>query len=115
MFGHIEAENCQLVRIVMIGGDHQNDQKYHSLANFLLIDKKIKADIESNIRAGDEPAAIAKLVSSTIRGAAADKAELWVDLTPGPKERSAVIFAAASAVSNQRGIETDSHELRLLP
>ena len=86
MLSHIVAEGCQLVRLILIGGDHQNDQRDCSLANLLLSDKGIKADVESNIRAGDEPAAIARLVSNAVRAAAADKAELWVDLTPGLKE-----------------------------
>jgi hypothetical protein len=98
MLNYIAGENCQLVRLVLIGADHQNDQHYCALANLLLSARGIKADVESRIRAGDDPAVVARLVSSAVRAAATDKAILWVDLTPGPKERSAVIFAAASAV-----------------
>jgi len=118
MLSHLIAEGCQLVRLILIGGDHQNDQRYCSLANLLLSDKGIKADVEFNIRPSDEPAALAKLVSNTVRSATADKAELWVDLTPGPKERSAVIFASASAVSDARifysPFEDGSYKVRQL-
>lgn len=102
MLDFIAAQEGELIRLVLIGGNHKNDQRYCSRANLLLTERGIKADFDSRIRIGDEPAAIARLVSNAIASAIADKAELWVDLTPGPKERSAVFFAAASSASNAR-------------
>lgn len=98
MLDFIAGEDCELDRLILIGGDHENDQKFCSLANQLLSERGVKADLEARIRTGGDPAVIAKLVSNAISAAARDNAGLWVDLTPGPKERSAVIFAAASAV-----------------
>jgi hypothetical protein len=75
MLDHITGSQRETVKLILIGGDHENDQKYCSLVNTFLSDSGRKVDVDARIRFGDQqrvPAAIARIVSSAAESAVLD-------------------------------------------
>lgn len=91
---HLEQNEFELVKLILIKGTFEQDNQYCSL---VIQELAGKAAFSAEVDDGAS-SKIASYVSRYADEAWLHQSELWVDLTPGPKQRTAVIFAAASAV-----------------
>lgn len=118
MISYIERSELRLSRVILIKGAHQSDGDYCSLVqNDLAAKGTIATAFEID---NGSPANVASHVSNAASRALLDDAELWTDLTPGPKDRTALIFAAASAVPGVKiayseAVSNQQFEVRFLP
>jgi minimal CRISPR polymerase domain len=107
MIEHLNQNNHQLDKLILIRGEQDRDSEYCSLVQKELADRAINSSIYTPKDNGS-PAKIANRVSNAAEEALQNNAELWVDLTPGPKQRAATIFAAASAVTGVKIMYAES-------
>lgn len=118
MLRHLAENNIELTRITLISGTHEKDREYGVLVLQELVGRgKVAVELEVD---DSSAATVAGQVSRAADRAALDRAELWVDLTPGPKQRTAIFFAAASAVPNitivyAESLGPDHYEVRTIP
>lgn len=103
---HLSCDHLMLDRLVLVGSNHPNDGTYYQYV--LEQCPGIKTELQPCFK--DSPIAIAKIVSKTAEIASQEAAETWVDLTPGPKDRSAVLFAAGSIVPGVQVVYIDQEE-----
>jgi hypothetical protein len=112
MLKHLADHHFLLTRVILIRGMHDQDQDY-----CVLVMKELVGKSNTSVEIG---ASVAGYVSKAADSAALSAAKLWVDLTPGPKQRTAVIFAAASAVPYveivySEAVEAGKFEVRTVP
>lgn len=94
MLAHLEANACELRRLIIVRGNQPQDQAFCAEAQRAL---PPEVDCCSYVDIG-QPVKVAGLLSRSAEEASREGAELWIDLTPGPKQRIATFYAAASAI-----------------
>jgi hypothetical protein len=100
ILAHLLSRELKLDRLTLLGTNQPTDFEYARLVASELKEKSLEVEIKVLGNRDDAPSGIACVVSASAEVADSMQAELWVDLTPGPKPRSAALFAAASAVPN---------------
>ena len=98
MVNFLRSKHLVLTRLALITGDQPEDLKYCGYVIDQLTDLGLSPSV-CTTRDDGTPEQIAVAISRAAEEAAETGAELWVDLTPGPKHRAAVFFAAASAIN----------------
>lgn len=119
LISYIKANGLELTRLVFISPNTADDFRYCAAAQ-AQIDKLLPStQVVTDPRYAIDPLSIAVIVSEEVQRAQTADAELLVDLTPGPKDRTAAIYVAASAFPSvkvlyaQRGLH--AYELAEVP
>lgn len=102
---YLSQNSYQLTKLILLGGNQSNDLEYSEMVLAMLAQDKLNTDFEAKVLfSADEgiSAEIANHVSRSAEDTALEGASLMVDLTSGPKDRAAVLFAAGSAIPNVR-------------
>lgn len=94
MLEHLRSNSYELCKVIIVRGNQAQDQEYCAKAQKLL---PSSVDFSAPVDTG-QAVKVAGLLSRSAEEAVRDGAELWIDLTPGPKQRIAIFFAAASAI-----------------
>lgn len=110
ILSHLLSQELKLDRLILLGSNQPTDFQYASLVSGELKKESLEVEIKVFGNRDDAPSEIARVVSSSAEIAVSRQAELWVDLTPGPKPRSAALFAAASAVPDVKIVYAEQGE-----
>jgi hypothetical protein len=98
MIGFFSDNRLSLAKLILLRGQEETDFRYCALVINLLKRQGVKVAIDDFETDNLMPHVTAARVSAAAEECRLHNADLWVDLTPGPKQRGAVIFASASAV-----------------
>jgi len=107
MRAHISQGGYDLAKLTLLKGDDPRDLEFCALVLNDLAPTNSKIEVSAKLDSG-MPEGIASTVSRAAEDATIAEAELWIDITPGPKQRIAVMFAAASAVLGVRILYSES-------
>lgn len=119
MIDYLSANHLNLSKVILLRGDDPTDFDFCALVQRDFQNAGLMVDIENLQCVESSPDRVGRYVSRASEEANLVEADLWVDLTPGPKQRSATIFAAASAVPGVRivysqAVGSDRFEVRTL-
>lgn len=116
---HLAETQIRLVSVEMIGAGQSVDYDYCKLVKEHMFGGASAPRLHLRDIPDDDPGRIAELLSTSAGSARRLGAALWVDLTPGPKARAAIVLGAASAIPEVRIVcsepSADGFRVRLLP
>ena len=106
---HLSDNRLALSKLILIKGSTEQDHRFCELVFKNLPEFGQGVEIDAKVDDGN-PERIANYVSKAAEEATMDRSQLWIDLTPGPKQRTAIIFAVASALAGARLFYSESVE-----
>ena len=116
---HLAETQIRLVSVEMIGAGQSVDYDYCKLVKEHMFGGVSAPRLHLRDIPDDDPGRIAELLSCSAVSARRLGAALWVDLTPGPKSRAAILLGAASAIPDVRIVcsepAADGFRVRILP
>jgi hypothetical protein len=102
---HLIRNDMVLGKTTFVSGCEPNDAEFLMAAKNVIGRERLADLIACNDR---EPETFANAVSKAASDAAASGATLWVDITPGPKSRAAVLYSAACVLPGVKVVYSES-------
>lgn len=104
----MQARGLDVQRLVFVSSNTEEDIRWTGLARAVIRDSPWPA-VALEARYADSPLQVATMVSQELELAHHCKASLIADLTLGPKDRSAAIYVASSALRSVTILYAERH------